>query len=908
MSQSNSELSLEGVERMALKSFAHDAYLNYSMSVIRDRALPSVTDGLKPVQRRIIYAMSKLGITSKAKHVKSARTVGEVLGKYHPHGDTACYEAMVLMAQPFTYRYPLIDGQGNWGDVEDPKSFAAMRYTEARLSPQADLLLSDLNLDCVDWMPNFDGTVEEPKALPSRVPNILLNGTMGIAVGMATDIPPHNLNELCKATIYLIDHPQASVADLMKFVQGPDYPCDAEIITPRDELLKMYETGRGTIRMRAVYQETKDGIVITGLPYQVGLGQVEKEIADLMGKKKLPWISDLVNASDHNNPCKLIIVPRSNRVDTDALMSHLFAITDLECTYRVNLNILGLDGNPQVKNLATILSEWIAFRLKTLSARFNSRLEAINKRMHLLEGLHKVFLNLDEVITIIRTELDPKAILMERFGLTEAQVEYILETKLRQLARLEETKLQAEQDKLAEERQSLLDLLNHPEQLKAYLKKDLKADMTKYGDNRRCKVVERAEAKQMDLNTATSSQPMTVILSRMGWVRAATGVGINPLSLSYKSGDGYLAMAEGRSNQSAVFMSNVGRCFSVPIKELPSVRGQGEPISTKINLQPNEFISAVVTGEPNDYYLLASDKCFGFLCKYEDMMTRNKAGKSIVNLDEGATLLRPIKVKDPQESIILIISKQGRMLVYKASELKVLPRGKGTKLMRIANNKLDLGLDGVADIVSLLPGESVVLHANRNNATLSPQDLAERLGSRDRTGESLPSKCQRIDYIETIPAPALQEAAQNQLQISSSSEDAQQNPAEATPMTAEEIASLMSEGTQSLSQAKALDVPLFTQSDESISALSDSSPASTSSAQASSSAQVSPGQGSLFDEATDEFDEPGHAKKTKAKAKVKPSPKPASEPEPAMDDDDEEYFESTFIEDDDFIDDDDDDY
>lgn len=806
MSQSNSELSLEGVERLSLKNFAQDAYLNYSMSVIRDRALPSVTDGLKPVQRRIIYAMSKLGINSKAKHVKSARTVGEVLGKYHPHGDAACYEAMVLMAQPFTYRYPMIDGQGNWGDVEDPKSFAAMRYTEARLSPQAELLLADLNLNCVDWMPNFDGTVEEPRALPSRVPNILLNGTMGIAVGMATDIPPHNLTELCKAAIYLLDHPQATVADLMKFVQGPDYPCGAEIITPRDELLKMYETGRGTIRMRAVYEETREGIVITALPYQVGLGQVEKEIADLMSKKKLPWISDLINASDHNNPCRLIIVPRSNRVDIESLMSHLFATTDLECTYRVNLNILGLDGNPQVKNLATILSEWLLFRQQTLSKRFTHRLEAINKRLHLLEGLRTVFLNLDEVIEIIRHEDEPKQILMERFGLSDAQVEYILDTKLRQLARLEETKLQAEQDKLEQERAELQDMLAHPEKLKAFLKAELQSDVKKYGDKRRCQVVSRNEAKQMDLNTATPSQPMTVILSRMGWVRAASGYGVDAVSLSYKSGDSYLASAEGRSNQMAVFISNAGRCFTIPIKDLPSARGQGEPISTKITLQPGEFITSVLTGENNDHFLLATDKCYGFICKFEDLQTRLKAGKSVVTMDKGATLLRPIRIKDPEESLILLISKQGRMIIYKASELRILPRGKGTRLMRIANNKLEMGLDGVADIVSLQQGESVVLHASRGHAKLSAEDIAERIGSRDCLGESLPSAYQRIEYVEIISTKVEEE-----LQISSSSEDAANNPVPEEAMSENEVSNLMGEGTQSLTVAQDMDVPLFTQ-------------------------------------------------------------------------------------------------
>lgn len=747
-----SELSLEGVERMPLKSFAQDAYLNYSMSVIRDRALPSVSDGMKPVQRRIIYAMAKLGINAKAKHVKSARTVGEVLGKYHPHGDSACYEAMVLMAQPFTYRYPLIDGQGNWGDVEDPKSFAAMRYTEARLSPAAELLLEDLNLGCVKWQPNFDGTVEEPKALPARVPNILLNGTMGIAVGMATDIPPHNLNEIVKATCYLIDHPNAQVKDLMKYVQGPDYPCGADIITPKAELLRLYETGRGTIRSRAVYHESKEGIVITALPYQVGVGQVEKEIADLMAKKKLPWVSDLINASDHETPCKLIIVPRSNRVDVDELMSHLFATTDLECTYRVNLNILGLDGKPQVKNLRTILQEWLTFRTDTVTKRFNHRLLAVQKRLHLLYGLKAIYLNLDEVIAIIRSSDDPKAELKEKFQLSDEQVDYILDTKLRQLARLEEEKINAEIDKLNAEQNDLQELLQHPEKLMSFIKAELQADVKKYGDKRRCAVVERGEAKAMDVVAAAPAQVMTVVLSRMGWVRAATGANIDPLTLSYKSGDSFLTFAVGRSNQYAVFLSNLGRSFSIMIKDLPSARGQGEPISTKIALQPNEAITAVITGNVDDLFLLGSDKGYGFICRLSDLITRNKAGKAVVTLDEGATLLTPVKVANQEHGIVAIASKQGKLLFYRASELSILPRGKGLKLMKIAAAKLKSGEDGILDLCVLQEGDSLMVHGVKGKIKLSAEAICERLGERERTGESMPSKMKGIEFLEQIPA------------------------------------------------------------------------------------------------------------------------------------------------------------
>ena len=744
------ELSLEGIEQLPLQNFAQDAYLNYSMSVIRDRALPAVSDGMKPVQRRIIYAMAKLGINAKAKHVKSARTVGEVLGKYHPHGDIACYEAMVLMAQPFTYRYPLIDGQGNWGDVEDPKSFAAMRYTEARLSSQSELLLEDLNLGCVEWVPNFDGTIEEPKALPARVPNILLNGTMGIAVGMATDIPPHNLNELVKATTHLIDHPNASVKDLLKYVKGPDYPCGADIITPQDELLKIYQTGKGTIRVRAVYENTKDGIVISALPYQVGVGQIEKEIADLMVKKKLPWISDLINASDHEHPCRLIIVPRSNRVDIDELMSHLFAITDLECTYRVNLNILGLDGKPQVKDLKTILQEWITYRTDTVTKRFNHRLSAVNKRLHLLDGLMAIFLNLDEVIEIIRHDDDPKRKLMEQFKLSELQVDYILDTKLRQLARLEEEKIHAEISKLQDEKSDLEDHLAHPEKLMNFIKDELSTDAKKYGDKRRCQVVERAEAKEIDLVTATPAQTMTVILSRMGWVRAANGTNINPMSLSYKSGDSFMAQAVGKSNQYAVFLSNLGRSFSILIKDLPSARGQGEPISTKFNLQPNEIITTVLTGAIEDHYLLASDMGFGFICRLADMITRNKAGKAIVSLDENSNLLAPVKIEDVEHSLIVLISKKNRLLIYPASELTVLPRGKGLKLMKISNAHLKQGLDGIAELTSIQKGDGIIIYAGKRKIKLGEEIINERISQRERQGESLPSSLPKVDYIEVI--------------------------------------------------------------------------------------------------------------------------------------------------------------
>ncbi|MBO8414855.1 MAG: DNA topoisomerase IV subunit A [Proteobacteria bacterium] len=751
------DLSLEGIEMMPLQTFAESAYLNFSMNVIRDRALPSVTDGLKPVQRRIIYAMAKLGIGPKAKHVKSARTVGEVLGKYHPHGDSACYEAMVLMAQPFTFRYPLVDGQGNWGDVESPKSFAAMRYTESRLSIYSDILLSELNTGCVDWVPNFDGTTEEPKALPARLPNILLNGTTGIAVGMATDIPPHNLRELADASVYLLEHPEATVSDLMQFVQGPDYPSGAEIVSSKSDLLKIYETGKGIVRQRAVYEVEKDGIVIKALPYQVSGGQIEKQIADLMTRKKLPLVADLINASDHNNPCRLVIVPRSNRVDVNQLMDHLFAVTDLENTYRVNLNILGLDGKPAVKNLKTILSEWLEFRTQTVTKRLSHRLEAVNKRLHLLDGLLTVFLNLDEVIAIIRNSDNPKAELMSRFNLTEVQVEYILETKLRQLARLEEMKIKDEIAKLEAEKKKLETLLGSPARLKTFIKKEIQADAKQYGDERRCVVIERAEAVAIKDDDLTPSVPMTVILSKMGWVKAANGFDFDAEHMAYKGGDEFLSKANGKSNQAAIFLTNLGRAYSVDIKDLPSARGQGEPLSSKVTLQQGELPLYVITGSEGDYFLLATSKGYGFICKYSDLETRLKAGKAVVTMDADTNLLPPLKFMDKSNDLIVSASLQGRLLIYKAEELPVLSKGKGNKLMAIPNAKLEVGTDGIAAVAVAPQEASLIIHCGKRILNISAKELKEKISMRSKSGTALPRGFQKVDSIEVVTGKVTQD-------------------------------------------------------------------------------------------------------------------------------------------------------
>ncbi|MDU2785466.1 MAG: DNA topoisomerase IV subunit A, partial [Enterobacter sp.] len=563
-----------------------NAYLNYSMYVIMDRALPFIGDGLKPVQRRIVYAMSELGLNATAKFKKSARTVGDVLGKYHPHGDSACYEAMVLMAQPFSYRYPLVDGQGNWGAPDDPKSFAAMRYTESRLSKYAEVLLGELGQGTVDWVPNFDGTLQEPKMLPARLPNILLNGTTGIAVGMATDIPPHNLREVAKAAITLIEQPKASLDDLLDIVQGPDFPTEAEIITSRAEIRKIYQNGRGSVRMRAVWNKEDGAVVITALPHQVSGAKVLEQIASQMRNKKLPMVDDLRDESDHENPTRLVIVPRSNRVDMEQVMNHLFATTDLEKSYRINLNMIGLDGRPAVKNLLEILTEWLTFRRDTVRRRLNHRLEKVLKRLHILEGLLVAFLNIDEVIEIIRTEDEPKPALMSRFGISETQAEAILELKLRHLARLEEMKIRGEQNELEKERDQLQAILASERKMNTLLKKELQTDADAFGDDRRSPLHEREEAKAMNEHDMQPSEPVTIVLSQSGWVRSAKGHDIDAPGLSYKAGDSFKAAVKGKSNQPVAFIDSTGRSYAIDPITLPSARGQGEPLTGKLTLPP----------------------------------------------------------------------------------------------------------------------------------------------------------------------------------------------------------------------------------------------------------------------------------------------------------------------------------
>ncbi len=741
------DLSLDGVERRSLADFTEQAYLNYSMYVIMDRALPHIGDGLKPVQRRIIYAMSELGLNADSKHKKSARTVGDVLGKFHPHGDSACYEAMVLMAQPFSYRYTLVDGQGNWGAPDDPKSFAAMRYTEARLSRYSEVLLSELGQGTVDWVPNFDGTLDEPATLPARLPNLLLNGTTGIAVGMATDVPPHNLREVAAACVRLLDDPKTTVEQLCEHVQGPDYPTEAEIVTPRADLLKIYETGRGSVRMRAVYRVEDGDIVVTSLPHQVSGSKVLEQIAGQMQAKKLPMVADLRDESDHENPCRIVIIPRSNRVDADELMQHLFATTDLESSYRVNTNVIGLDGRPQVKNLRVLLSEWLTYRIGTVRRRLQFRLDKVEKRLHLLEGLLVAFLNLDEVIHIIRTEDQPKPVLMARFELSELQADYILDTRLRQLARLEEMKIRGEQDELAKERERLLALLGSEAKLKKLVRKELIADAETYGDDRRSPIVARAEARALSENELLPSEPVTVVISEKGWARCAKGHDIDATGLSYKAGDGFRAAAAGRSNQYAVFVDSTGRSYSLPAHSLPSARGQGEPLTGRLTPPPGASFECVLLPEDEALYVIASDAGYGFVVKGEDLQAKNKAGKSLLSLPAGAQVVAPRPLKNRDQDWLAAVTTEGRLLVFPVRDLPQLGKGKGNKIISIPGDRVASREEYLTDLAVLPPGATLVLQAGKRTLSLKADDLEHYKGERGRRGNKLPRGFQRVDAL-----------------------------------------------------------------------------------------------------------------------------------------------------------------
>ena len=737
-------------EQIPLKEYAERAYLDYSMYVVLDRALPFVGDGLKPVQRRIIYAMSELGLAATAKPKKSARTIGDVIGKFHPHGDTSCYEAMVLMAQPFSYRYPLVDGQGNFGSPDDPKSFAAMRYTESKLSPIAEALLGELAHGTVDWVPNFDGTLEEPSWLPARVPHVLLNGSMGIAVGMATDIPPHNLREVVAACIHLLDNPDASVADLAQHIPAPDYPTAAEIITPRKELLSIYQTGTGSLRARAVYQVEDGNIVITALPHQVSPSKILEQIAAQMRAKKLPMVEDLRDESDHENPIRLVVVPRSNRVDAAEVMQHLFATTDLEKSYRVNLNMIGLNGRPQVKDLKRILTEWLTFRTDTVTRRLNHRLGKVERRLHLLEGLHIAYLNLDEVIRIVRSEDEPKPVLMKRFKLSDEQADYILETKLRQLARLEEMKIEAERNQLEEERARINVLLKSPAKLKTLIKGELQADAAKYGDARRSPLVEREVAQALDESALVASEPVTVVLSQKGWIRAAKGHDVDAEGMNYREGDGLLAAVKARTTQQIAVIDSTGRSYSTPAHTLPSARGNGEPLTGRFSPPAGASFDALTAGDNDTRLILATDFGYGFVTRFEALTGRNKAGKQIISLSEGAKILSPQASADPARDRIVVVTTEGHLLMFSVAELPELDKGKGNKLIEVPKAKLASGEERVAGIAVVAEGKGeVTLYAGQRKLTLRWNDLVEYGGNRATRGGLLPRGLRRVERIET---------------------------------------------------------------------------------------------------------------------------------------------------------------
>jgi len=737
----------ENFEQLPLKDFAEKAYLDYSMYVILDRALPHIADGLKPVQRRIVYAMSELGLTALAKYKKSARTVGDVLGKYHPHGDSACYEAMVLMAQNFSYRYPLVDGQGNWGSPDDPKSFAAMRYTESRLTAYANTLLSELGQGTVEWSDNFDATLKEPVLLPARLPNILLNGTMGIAVGMATDIPPHNLREVAAACIQLLDEPESSLETLFKYIKGPDYPTEAEIITSAEDIQKMYVTGGGSIKMRAIYEQEDGTIVITALPHQVSGAKLMEQIAAQMLAKKLPMIEDLRDESDHENPTRLLIIPKSKRIDVDAVMSHLFTTTDLERSYRVNMNMIGVDGKPKVKGLREILVEWLAFRTETVRRRLQYRLDKVLARLHILDGLLIAYLNIDEVIAIIRNEEYPKPVLMARFLLTDIQAEAILELKLRHLAKLEEMKIRGEQDALEKERAALEKTLGSKLLLNRLIRKEIERDAEQYGDDRRSPIVSRLAAQALETTALISNEPLTVVLSQKGWIRAAKGHDIEVDTLGYRAGDGLLASVKSRSTQAIYLLDSTGRAYSTSAHDLPSARTQGEPLTGRLNPPQGSMFTHLLAGNPDDWYVLASHYGYGFRVQLKELSSKNKAGKLMITLPDGAKVLKPAPIHEASD-LLAVVTLQGRLLIFPVADLPALARGKGNKLIQIPTLDLTSEKDYVVAVLSMPENCALKVVSGKRFLTLKTADIEHYTGSRAKRGSALPRGFQRVDGLE----------------------------------------------------------------------------------------------------------------------------------------------------------------
>ena len=742
-------LNLECVEQQTLKDYTEQAYLDYSMYVILDRALPQIGDGLKPVQRRIIYAMSELGLSASSKPKKSARTVGDVIGKFHPHGDSACYEAMVLMAQDFSYRHPIVIGQGNWGSTDDPKSFAAMRYTESRLAPYAKSLLQELGLGTVEWSSNFDGTLKEPDVLPARLPNLLLNGTMGIAVGMSTDVPPHNLKEVASALVHLIDNPKATVANLMMHIKAPDYPTGGELVSAAADIKEIYETGGGTLRLRASYRMEGNDIVVTSLPHQISGAKLLEQIATQMRSKKLPQVDDLRDESDHEEPTRLVI-SKKRGTDVEQLMSHLFSTTSLERTVRVNMNIIGLDGRPRLFNLLEILKEWLKFRKNTVTLRLSHRLQIVKDRLHILDGLLVAYLSIDKVIVIIREEDEPKPILMKHFKLSDIQAEAILNLRLRNLAKLEEIKIRGEQDELNGERDTLEKILNSPARMKTLIKKEILEDAEAYGNARRTFIIERAAAQAIDETQLVASEPITVVLSRAGYARSAKGHEIDPETLNYRSGDTYLAAAKGRSNQMAMFIDSTGRVYSLMVGTLPSARGQGEPLSSRFKPPDGAVFCGTMIGADKQKYLLTSDAGYGFIATLSDLVSRNKAGKSVLKVPVIGKALIPAMVPLDCECLIAAVSSIGRLLLFEMEELPELAKGKGNKLINIPGPKYKSG-DEVMVSTAVIPENGVLkVHTGTRTMTIKWNDLDDYYADRALRGTMLPKGWRKVERLEGI--------------------------------------------------------------------------------------------------------------------------------------------------------------
>jgi topoisomerase-4 subunit A len=747
----------EQITSISLKQYAEESYLNYAMYVILDRALPNIGDGLKPVQRRILYAMSELGLDAGSKYKKSARTVGDVIGKFHPHGDGAAYEAMVLMAQNFSFKYPFVDGQGNWGSQDDPKSFAAMRYTESKLTKFADLLISELKSGTVDWQPNFDGSLLEPVIFPAKLPSILLNGTSGIAVGMATDIPSHNINEIIDSTIYILENPKAELEDILKIIKGPDFSNNAPIIASSEDLKEIYSTGRGGFKIQAQWAQEKNQIVINALPYQASGSKIIEQIADQMMKKKIPMVIDLVDEGDHKEPIRLVITLKSNRVNAEDVMNHLFASTDLQKSYRTNMNLISLKGGPRVFPLVDLLKEWLVFRKETVTRKLEHRLDQVNDRLHILEGLLIVYLDLDKVIKIIRESDEPKKDIIKAFSLSEIQANAILEIKLRQLAKLEQARLEKERDALQAEQDEIEKILNSKTRLKTLIKTELIEIKENFGDERKSPIIESSEAKVFSEEETLVTEPITVVLSGAGWIRSAKGHEIDPVSLSYRGDDILQDFSRGKSNQIAVFLDSNGKAYSLSSHSLPSARGMGDPITGRVSADSGvKFISSLI-GNDDDKYMIMNTAGYGYISEFKNMVSNKKSGKAFMRIPNKADLLKAIRVRE-DHVYIAAISNIGRLLIFKIDELPMLAKGKGNKIINIPTAKFIAKEEFMshAQLISLTSSLRID-RVGKGSLTLKLKDLENYISSRAKRGNMLPQGYRKvIGMEEEVEIPSIE--------------------------------------------------------------------------------------------------------------------------------------------------------